>query len=125
MAKEVSHTLDDAINKATFGKFNCIMIVIFGLVLACGFLETSSINMILPIAQCELNLSPFHKGFLGSVSYIGIILSSHFWGFMADTKGRKKVVVPALILSFLFTVISTFAKSFWFLALFRFLNGFW
>ncbi|XP_070506797.1 synaptic vesicle glycoprotein 2B-like [Chironomus tepperi] len=124
MAKEESHTLDDAIDKTTFGKFNCIMIVIFGLVLACGFLETSSINMILPIAQCELNLSNFHKGFLGSVSYIGIILSSHFWGFMADTKGRKKVVVPALILSFIFTVISTFSKSFWFLALFRFLNGF-
>ncbi|CAG9801790.1 unnamed protein product [Chironomus riparius] len=124
MSKVLEYSLEDAIARTKFGKFNYFMIVLSGLVLACGMMETNCINIILPIAQCELNLSNVHKGLLGSVGYIGIILSSHFWGFMADTRGRKKVIVPALMLSFLFTVISTFAKSFWFLALFRFLNGF-
>lgn len=125
MSKVSEYSLEDAIACTKYGKFNYFMIVLSGLVLACGMMETNCINMVLPIAQCELNLSNVHKGLLGSVGYIGIILSSHFWGFMADTRGRKRVIVPALMLSFLFTVISTFAKSFWFLALFRFLNGFW
>lgn len=120
-----THTLEDAISKAGFGKFNYFLIVISGLVLSCGFLEPGSITMVLPIAQCELELTNYHKGLIGSVGYLGIILSSHFWGFIADTQGRKKVMVPALILCFTFSVCSAFSKSFWFLALFRFLNGFW
>lgn len=125
MAKEISYSLDDAIEKAKFGKFNYFMIILFALILVSGFLEVNSISMILSIAQCELDLSSSHKGFLGAVGYIGIIVSSHFWGFMADTRGRKKVLIPALIYSFLFTIISTFSTSFWFLAVSRFFNGFW
>ncbi|XP_070506859.1 synaptic vesicle glycoprotein 2B-like [Chironomus tepperi] len=124
MGKEISYSIDDALEKAKFGKFNYFMIVLFALILVSGFLEVNSVNMILSIAQCELDLSNSHKGFLGAVGYIGIIVSSHFWGFMADTRGRKKVLIPALIYSFLFTVISSFSTSFWFLAVTRFFNGF-
>lgn len=125
MSKVQSYSLEDAVTHTKYGKFNYFMITLAGLVLACGMMETNCVNMVVPIAQCELNLSNVHKGLLGSVGYIGIILSSHFWGFMADTRGRKKIIVPALFLSFAFTVLSAFSKSFWFLAFFRFLNGFW
>jgi MFS family permease len=125
MAAPSAHSLEEAIIKTGFGKFNVLLVIICGLVLACGFLETSSVGLILPIAQCELNLSNFDKGLIGSVGYVGIILSSHFWGFMADTRGRKKSMIPALLLTFVFSLISAFSKSVWFLALFRFLNGFW
>lgn len=118
-----SFKLEDAIEKANFGKFNYILIILSGIILTSGMLDITSMGMVLPIAQCDLNLSNSHKGFLGSVTYIGVILSSHFWGFAADTKGRKKVLVPALFLSFATAAISSFATSFWFLALMRFLNG--
>jgi VNT family MFS transporter (synaptic vesicle glycoprotein 2) len=119
------YSLDDAIAKAEFGKFNYVLVILSGIILTSGMLESTSIGMVLTIAECELNLSNSHKGFLGSISYIGIILSSHFWGFLADTRGRKRVLVPALFLASAFSMISTLAKSFWTLSLFRFLNGFW
>lgn len=125
MTAEISYTLEEAIEKAKFGKFNFFMIFLCATVLLSGFLEANSINMILPLAQCELNLSNAHKGFLGSVGFIGIIMSSHFWGFMADTKGRRKTIIPALLLSFLCTLVSSVAKSFWFMAFLRFMSGFW
>ncbi|CAG9802302.1 unnamed protein product [Chironomus riparius] len=103
MAQQFGYSLEDAIARAGFGKFNFILIGLSG---------------------CDLDLTNFQKGLLGSISYIGIILSSHFWGFMADTRGRKKIIAPALCFSFLFTVISTFATSFWFILIFRFLSGF-
>jgi MFS family permease len=124
MTEEHEHSLEDAIAQTGFGKFNYTLILLSGLMLGTGFLEASSINLILPIVGCELNLTNFQKGLLGSISYIGIILSSHFWGFMADTRGRKRIIAPALCISFLFTVISSFATSFWFIITFRFLSGF-
>lgn len=120
---ETPYTLERAIQCTKFGKFNYVLIILSGVILTSGMLDITSMGMILPMAQCDLNLSNSHKGFLGSVTYIGVILSSHFWGFMADTRGRKKVLVPTLIMSFVTATISSFAPNFWFLAVMRFLNG--
>ncbi|KAG5683062.1 hypothetical protein PVAND_012368 [Polypedilum vanderplanki] len=124
MTQKISYSLEDAISETKFGKFNYFMIILSGLILACGMIETNSINLVIPIASCELEMTNFHKGLLGSVGYIGIILASQLWGFLADTRGRKKIIVPALLFSFIFTILSTFMKNFWLLLVFRFLNGF-
>jgi VNT family MFS transporter (synaptic vesicle glycoprotein 2) len=125
MIPSQSYSLEDAIAETKFGKFNYLLIFLSGFILACASMEATSVTMIIPIAQCELEMTNFHKGLLGSVGYIGIILSSHFWGFLADTRGRKKIIVNALLLASFFTFCSTFAKDFWLLAFFRFLTGFW
>jgi VNT family MFS transporter (synaptic vesicle glycoprotein 2) len=125
MIPPTTFSLEDAIAETKFGKFNFTLIFLSGLILGCALIETSCMNLVNPIAQCELNMTSFHKGFLGSIGFVGIILSSHFWGFMADTRGRKRTVIVALLLASFFSICSTFAKSFWVIALFRFLNGFW
>ncbi|KAG5683091.1 hypothetical protein PVAND_012394 [Polypedilum vanderplanki] len=124
MTLRMSYSFEDTISETKFGKFNYIMITLSGLILACSCLESYCISLIIPIAQCELEMNNFHKGLLGSIGYLGIILSSNFWGFMADTKGRKQIMVPALILSFSFTILSTLVGNFWLLVILRFLNGF-
>lgn len=116
-------TLDDALARTEFGKFNYVLIVLTGAVLGCVFLETVSINVILPVAQCDLDLTTQNKGLLGTVGFIGLILSSHLWGFLADTRGRK-TIVPTLFIAFGITIVSSFTKSFWLLVVLRFLNGF-
>lgn len=120
-----SYSFEDALALAGFGKFNYILIFLSGGVLGAAFVDIGSVNVILAISQCELELTNVHKGILSSIGYFGIILSSQLWGFLADTKGRKKIIVPTLIMAFVFTVISSSAKSFWVLVLFRFLHGFW
>ncbi|KAG5683090.1 hypothetical protein PVAND_012393 [Polypedilum vanderplanki] len=124
MALIISYTLEEAIAATKFGKFNCFLIALSGLILGCGCIESFCISLIIPIIQCELEMTNFHKGLLGSVGFIGIILSSQFWGFLADTRGRKKIMVPALFLASFFSFCSTLATNFWLLAIFRFLNGF-
>ncbi|CRK91005.1 CLUMA_CG004693, isoform A [Clunio marinus] len=119
-----SSTLENALVETSFGKFNYLLIVLCGAILACVYLETVSINFVLPVAQCDLNLTNSNKGILSAVGFIGIIISSHLWGFLADTRGRKFVIVPTLFIAFLITVVSSFAKSFWFMVFLRFLNGF-
>lgn len=47
--------------------------------------ENVNIGFVLPYVRCEMDISTAEQGLLNSVGYIGIVLSSHFWGFLADT----------------------------------------
>lgn len=73
-------TLEEAVEKTGFGRFNYVLIVLTGAILGSVFLETVGINFVLPVAQCELNMSNRDKGILSAVGFLGIIVSSHLWG---------------------------------------------
>lgn len=123
--KVESFSFEDALQKSGFGKFNYTLIALAGGLMAAAFIELTSVNFILPIAQCDLNLTTSNKGILSAIGYVGIIFSSHLWGFLADTKGRRATLIPSLLLAFTSTVVSSFVNNFWLLVFLRFLNGFW
>lgn len=75
---------------------------------------------ILPIAKCEFQMSTGEQGFISSVGYIGVILASHFWGFMADTWGRRNVLRVVLFLTFVVSLLSSFSLNSWMLIITRF-----
>lgn len=113
-----------------------------GIVISTALVETLSISYILPVSECDMNLSSTQKGIITAVGFVGlkkkggvvilqlisscagIISSSHLWGFLADTKGRRAVIVPTLLSAFGCTVLSSLAPNFWVFAILRFLNGF-
>lgn len=86
--------------------------------------ETVGITFVLPVSQCDLNLTTSEKGILGAAAFFGIICSSHLWGFLADTKGRRSVILPTLIVAFFMSFMSSFVQNFYLLTVLRFLNGF-
>lgn len=93
------------------------------MILASSLFETLTISFILPVI-CELNLTSSEKGLLSCISIFGIITSAHLWGFLADTKGRRKIILPTLFLSFTCTVLSSLAHNFTVLVILRFFTGF-
>ncbi|XP_037044114.1 synaptic vesicle glycoprotein 2B-like [Bradysia coprophila] len=117
-------SLEDALERTGYGKFNWILIILSGAILAAVLLETVPINLMLPVAQCDLQMTNQDKGLLSAIGFVGIIVSSHLWGFLADTRGRKKIIVTSLFIAFFTTVISTFTQSYCLLVVLRFLNGF-
>lgn len=108
-----------------FGKFNYLLILISGLILANVLLETLGISFVLPVSQCDLNLTIQERGILSAIGFAGIISSSHLWGFLADTTGRRNIIRPTLFLGFVVTVLSSFATNFWLMVILRYINGFW
>lgn len=108
---------------AEFGKFNVYLIVVSGFIMATSIIETLSISFVLPASECELRFSSTQKGILSGVGFAGIITSSYVWGFLSDTKGRRAVIVPSLLLAFGCSLLSSFSPDFWSLAAFRFLHG--
>nr|CAD7410429.1 unnamed protein product [Timema poppensis] len=55
--------------------------------------------------------------------FAGMIASSQLWGFIADTNGRRKVLIITLLINCCCTIASSFSSALWVLVLFRFLNG--
>ncbi|XP_052865707.1 synaptic vesicle glycoprotein 2B-like [Anopheles cruzii] len=116
--------LDEALLMTRFGIYNLCLIAISGTILAAVLLETLGISYVLPVAECDLLLTTKEKGVLSAISFAGIISSSHLWGFLADTQGRRAVILPTLFLAFTSTVVSSFTTSFWLITTMRFLTGF-
>ncbi|XP_055844744.1 synaptic vesicle glycoprotein 2B-like isoform X2 [Episyrphus balteatus] len=116
--------ISEALAKTGFGIFNYVLIILGGLLMTCTYYETALASFILPAAGCDLELTNQEKGILSAIGYIGIIVSSHLWGFLADTKGRRYVILPAVLISSTISVLSSFSNTFWLLVLLRFLNGF-
>lgn len=72
---------EDAIKATGFGKFNILLLCI---AVPCSFaqiVEMNGTSFVIPIAQCDLNLSLEDKGLLNSTGYIGKIVFNRFFIF--------------------------------------------
>lgn len=111
-----------------------------------AFFETMGINYVLPVAECDLNItsksqyglisgvwfagkSQMARTLLSVFKYLnlsitsGIILTSHTWGILGDSYGRRKALITASLSAFITSILSSLANNLWQLILFRFLNG--
>lgn len=79
---------------------------------------------IFPAAQCELNLTSFQLGFLNVSFMIGGAISSFVFGFLADLKGRRKILCSAHLINAAITIICIFINNISILVICRFANGF-
>lgn len=91
--------------------------------MAALFMETCAIAFVLPVMSCDFIITAQRKGLLGGIGLLGVICSSHLWGFLADTYGRKRVMQPTLLLTVIVSFASTLVSNFYFLVLLRFING--
>lgn len=85
--------------------------------------EGLNMAFVLPLAKCDLNISTSEQGLINAVGFIGIMLTSHFWGFLADTWGRQKVLRTALLLTFIACAVSSFSYTSTMLLWTRFIVG--
>lgn len=101
------------------------MLIIFmsGLVMMGAQIENISIAFVLPYANCDLNMTTTEQGLVSTVAFLGIVISSHFWGFMADTWGRKKVIQLCAICALISALSSAFTINAEILILLRFCVG--
>ncbi len=99
--------------------------LVCGLSIMAAIMEMIDIGYVLPAAMCDLELTQADKGLLGAITYIGIICSAHMWGVLADTTGRRRIMIRALLADVVVSVAASLAPNFATLVVFRFLNGVW
>ncbi|KAF2894062.1 hypothetical protein ILUMI_12112 [Ignelater luminosus] len=114
---------ETALSVVGFGRYNIYLTLVCGICLFAVNTTVYAIGYVLPAAECDLNLNTFDKGLLTAVGFVGIIFSLYIWGAIADTTGRKKVILISLIGAFICSVAAIFTASFWLFTIFLFLNG--
>lgn len=105
------YSLNEAIELTGHGRFNTLIVILSGIAIMGATIENLSLAFVLSYANCDLNMSTTELGLTSSIPFFGIIVSSHFWGFMADTWGRKNVMRLCSICSVISSILSAFATN--------------
>lgn len=114
---------EHAIELTGYGRFHYILLAICGLVSTSEEMDVISMSFILPSAECDLDLNTQTKGWLNSIIFIGMMVGAYAWGSVADSLGRKKVLIVISIMNAICIVASSFSQSYEVFMVFRFLNG--
>ncbi|GBP21583.1 Synaptic vesicle glycoprotein 2A [Eumeta japonica] len=92
-----------------------------GLILMGMIMETLGLSYVIPAAQCDLQLTLQQKGWLAAIPFVAIIVTSHFWGWVADTKGRRSMMLATMVVSVVLSTLSSFSPNLIVFSILRFL----
>jgi len=117
-------TVTQAINNIGFGRFQIILSFLVGLCWMADSMEMMILSL-LPLAlHCEWGINQYRQAFLTTIVFIGMMISSTFWGKISDRFGRKQALLISGIFLFFYGFLSTLSPSYpWILCL-RFMVGF-
>ncbi|XP_070687175.1 synaptic vesicle glycoprotein 2C [Pempheris klunzingeri] len=116
-------TYEEAVEEAGFGLFHWLLLVVCGWANASDAVEILCVSFILPTARCELQLSSSDMGLLTASIFLGMMVGGYMWGYLADRRGRRKVLVVSLTVNGLFGALASLAPWFWLFLLLRFISG--
>ncbi|XP_023940972.1 synaptic vesicle glycoprotein 2C isoform X2 [Bicyclus anynana] len=104
-------TLDEAMMLTGFGIYNILHMLLSGLILMGVIMQSLVMGYVMPAAQCDLELTLTQRGWLAAIPFLAIILTSYFWGWLADTRGRRFVMLFSMMISAVFSVLASLAPD--------------
>ncbi|XP_059055489.1 synaptic vesicle glycoprotein 2B-like [Achroia grisella] len=105
---EYSVDLDQALSVVGFGWYNLRYCLILALFLISAIVEPNGYAYLLPAAKCDLDMSDSQRGIISSIPYLGVVIASFPWGYLVDTRGRKKMIIYSSLGVGSFSVLSAF-----------------
>lgn len=116
-------TYEEAVEEAGFGLFHWLLLVVCGWANASDAVEILCVSFLLPTARCDLLLSSSDMGLLTASIFLGMMVGGYLWGYLADRRGRCKVLVVSLTVNGVFGGLASVAPWFWLFLLMRFISG--
>jgi len=117
-------TVTQAVNNIGFGRFQIVLSFVVGLCWMADSMEMMILS-ILPLAlQCEWGINHYRQAFLTTIVFIGMMISSTFWGKLSDRFGRKRALTISGIFLFLYGFLCSFAPTYGWILCLRFMVGF-
>lgn len=116
-------TFEEALEEAGFGLFQWLLLLVCGWANVSDAVEILCVSFLLPTASCDLHLTSFDKGVLTASIFLGMMVGGYAWGYLADQRGRCRVLVVSLTVNGVFGAVTCVAPSFWLFLLLRFISG--
>ncbi|KAJ3596484.1 hypothetical protein NHX12_002891 [Muraenolepis orangiensis] len=106
-----------------FGVFHGLLLLMCGWANASDAVEILCVSFLLPTARCDLRLSSSDMGLLTASIFLGMMVGGYLWGYLADLRGRQRVLIVSLSVNGLFGALASLAPWFWLFLLLRFVSG--
>ncbi|KAL3287918.1 hypothetical protein HHI36_002374 [Cryptolaemus montrouzieri] len=117
-------TITQAVNALGFGWFQVKLSLWTGLCWMADSMEMTILSILSPSLHCDWHISRYQQALTTTVVFLGMMLSSTFWGNLSDRYGRKHALTLCSVLLFYYGILSSLAPSFMWILLLRGLVGF-
>lgn len=115
--------LSSVVEEIGFGWAQIKLTLLGGGVWAADGSELLLLGSITSAVKVEWNLSPFEKGFVVSIVFLGVLVGNALSGHLGDLYGRRVPIVVSYLGVFVGSILSLGAWSFMSLAVLRFIVG--
>ncbi|XP_032598655.1 putative transporter svop-1 isoform X3 [Drosophila grimshawi] len=101
----------------------------FLMVFACGMSGLYTTNEVMGISSmlvsigCDFSMTKNDLSLMASAAFLGLVVSSHYWGYQADSTGRRKIMLYSLSLTMTSSIISLSMPNFYMMLIWRFITG--
>ena len=119
-----SLTVQEAIDRIGFGKFQRRLFAVCGVTWVADSAEVLLLGFALPAIIAEFAISPAQAGLIATATFAGMLVGAWFWGTISDHIGRRTGFQLTVLIFALFGLLSAFAPGWEWLAVLRFLTGF-
>ncbi|KAJ8724648.1 hypothetical protein PYW08_016122 [Mythimna loreyi] len=114
---------EEALDMTGYSRYNFGMFILCASIIVGMTFEIFSVSYLVPASACELNTSSTQQGLVACVPLIGIITTSHIWGYLADTRGRRKILIISMTISYLAGTAAAFSPNWIILSFLKLLSS--
>ncbi|KAF5400878.1 synaptic vesicle 2 protein isoform X1 [Paragonimus heterotremus] len=119
-----TYTVEDAVEASGFGRFQLLLFVICGILMATDAMEMLLLSILGPALRCQWHLSSQQIAAITTVVFVGYLIGSPIWGFVSDKFGRWPIVFTVLAMISYYGFLTTISPTFVWILILRFLVGF-
>ncbi|KAI5704680.1 hypothetical protein M8J75_007854 [Diaphorina citri] len=117
-------TVSQAVNAFGFGKFQAKLSLYTGLCWMADSMEMTILSILSPALHCDWQITRYQQALTTTIVFLGMMLSSTFWGYVSDRYGRKQALTLCAVLLFYYGILSSLAPSYTWMLFLRGLVGF-
>lgn len=88
-----TYTVTQAVNALGFGWFQVKLSLCVGLCWMADSMEMTILSVLGPALHCDWKISRYQQALTTTIVFLGMMISSTFWGQLSDRCGRKPVCV--------------------------------
>eukprot|EP01018_Ginkgo_biloba_P026871 Gb_23365 [translate_table: standard] len=96
-------SVDDALQAVGFGKYQGLLLAYAGMGWVAEAMEMMLLSFVGPAVHSEWGLSPHQESLITSVVFVGMMVGACSWGILSDSKGRRQIPSPKLLVKFHFS----------------------
>ncbi|KAL5747058.1 hypothetical protein ACOSP7_024060 [Xanthoceras sorbifolium] len=118
-----TYTVDEALVKMGFGKFQFLVLAYAGMGWVSEAMEMMLLSFVGPSVQSLWSLSSKQESLITSVVFAGMLVGAYSWGIVSDNYGRRKGFLITAIVTSGAGFLSAFAPNYILLIIFRCMVG--